>query len=202
MGADAWEIARIVAGRPVVGKELTEDYTPFDAGLYAAVSLNKGCYIGQETLAKVYGRNAQRWELWGLQLSSPVVPGEKVIFHTGDGEASPCGEVTSFADRPVLTSRGPSIEHRALAYLKRRARDGGSVLGARVSVGGVEGIVLNIPFATRELPGGSLPVTEKRSSNEGPQEEKQQSEAERKAAKLAEMQARLSAWKNQNDSTP
>lgn len=205
MGADAWEIARVVAGRPVVGKELTEDYNPFDAGLYDAVSLNKGCYIGQETLAKVYGRNAQRWELWGLHLSSPVAPGEKIFLVTGDGDnalSSPCGEVTSFVDRPVLTSRGPSIEHRALGYLKRRARDGtdGSFQGAKISVNGVEGTVVDIPFASRILPGGFSPSQNKESVTDKSKEEEKQAEAERKAAKLAEMQAKLSAWKSQNES--
>ena len=53
LGADGWEIARVLAGRPAPGRELTPDYNPLEAGLYHAVSVNKGCYIGQETIAKV-----------------------------------------------------------------------------------------------------------------------------------------------------
>jgi folate-binding protein YgfZ len=53
MGEADWERARITQGRPAAGAELTEDYNPYEAGLCHAVSLDKGCYIGQETLAKV-----------------------------------------------------------------------------------------------------------------------------------------------------
>ena len=53
MGEEAWEAARIVCGRPAPGSELTQDFNPLEAGLYHAVSVDKGCYIGQETLSKV-----------------------------------------------------------------------------------------------------------------------------------------------------
>lgn len=53
LGCDAFEVARVLAGRPAPGSELTEDFNPLEAGLYGAISLQKGCYIGQETLAKV-----------------------------------------------------------------------------------------------------------------------------------------------------
>ncbi len=48
MGEAGWERARVLAGRPAPGVELTEDHTPLEAGLGPAVSLDKGCYIGQE----------------------------------------------------------------------------------------------------------------------------------------------------------
>lgn len=47
MGVDDWDAARVLAGRPRRGAELTEQHNPLEAGLYGAVSLNKGCYIGQ-----------------------------------------------------------------------------------------------------------------------------------------------------------
>lgn len=53
MGSDAWEIARVVAGRPAQTAELNESYNPLEAGLYYAISFEKGCYIGQETISKV-----------------------------------------------------------------------------------------------------------------------------------------------------
>lgn len=53
MGSEAWQMARVLAGRPAPGAELTEDFNPLEAGLYHAVSVQKGCYIGQETIAKV-----------------------------------------------------------------------------------------------------------------------------------------------------
>lgn len=57
MGSEIWHEARVRNGVPVAGAELTEQYNPFEAGLYDAVSLAKGCFMGQETLAKVYNSN-------------------------------------------------------------------------------------------------------------------------------------------------
>ena len=79
MGAAAWEAARIQDGRPVAGKELTEQHLPLDAGLYHAVSLNKGCYMGQETLAKVHKLNAVKQQLHGLVLDAQVPPGTLLL---------------------------------------------------------------------------------------------------------------------------
>jgi folate-binding protein YgfZ len=53
MGETVWEEARITRGVPRLGHELTDNVLPLEAGLASAVSLSKGCYIGQETLAKV-----------------------------------------------------------------------------------------------------------------------------------------------------
>ena len=53
MGEADWERARVTQGRPAVGSELTDDVNALEAGLSHAISLTKGCYIGQETLAKV-----------------------------------------------------------------------------------------------------------------------------------------------------
>ena len=79
MGTAAWEAARIQDGRPVAGKELTEQHLPLDAGLYHAVSLNKGCYMGQETLAKVHKLNAVKQQLHGLMLGAQVPPGTPLL---------------------------------------------------------------------------------------------------------------------------
>jgi tRNA-modifying protein YgfZ len=59
MGTESWEEARICCGLPVPGRELTELYNPLEAGLCHATSLNKGCYVGQETLAKVHNTNGE-----------------------------------------------------------------------------------------------------------------------------------------------
>lgn len=60
-----------------VGIELTEAVTPLEAGLYGAVSLAKGCYIGQETLAKVHMKGIAK-QLIGVRLSAPAAPGDTV----------------------------------------------------------------------------------------------------------------------------
>jgi folate-binding protein YgfZ len=44
---------RILRGRPYPDRELTPEVTPLEAGLWHTVSFTKGCYLGQETIAKV-----------------------------------------------------------------------------------------------------------------------------------------------------
>ena len=79
MGEVEWEMARILQGRPAAGKELTEQHIPLEAGLYHAVSLNKGCYMGQETLAKVHKLDAVKQQLKGLLLDGAVQPGTPLL---------------------------------------------------------------------------------------------------------------------------
>jgi folate-binding protein YgfZ len=88
LGSDAWGMARVLAGRPAPGSELTEDFNPLEAGLYRAVSVSKGCYIGQETIAKV---GAGGWVLVALvcvwqELVCGWVMGWQWV---GDGERGP-----------------------------------------------------------------------------------------------------------------
>jgi folate-binding protein YgfZ len=62
MGELGWERVRVLAGRPAPGAELTLDHTPLEAGLGGAVSLDKGCYIGQEARPRPRPPAAQPWE--------------------------------------------------------------------------------------------------------------------------------------------
>lgn len=52
-GHRGWEAQRVADGVPAAGSELTLDYNPLEAGLWSAVSFDKGCYCGQETLARL-----------------------------------------------------------------------------------------------------------------------------------------------------
>ncbi len=61
------------------GTELTDAVNPLEAGLYNAVSLSKGCYVGQETLAKVHNLNAVKQQLWGLRLGCEATAGASVM---------------------------------------------------------------------------------------------------------------------------
>lgn len=97
MGMDDWETARIQQGRPVEGNELMQDYSPLEAGLYQAVSLNKGCYMGQETLAKVHKQNAVKQQLWSLRLEGSVQPGTSLLS----------GVDASVIRQPCLLTRAP-----------------------------------------------------------------------------------------------
>jgi len=199
MGSTAWDIARVVAGRPVPGAELTEEYNPLEAGLYGAVSLNKGCYIGQESLAKVHSQGALRRELWGIDLTAPAQVGDEVYASGWDiqgssGKEKPLGKITSYVDTVEQ-------DHRALAYLRCRDASAGrvSLEGKEIVVNGVLGKVVRLAAATRTFPPGAAP--EEGGASKRKQQKLNDAEAEaeaaRKAEKLRAMQAQLEAWKAQ-----
>lgn len=94
---DRAERARILAGKGKPGAEWTQEYTPFDVGLGELVSLTKGCYIGQEVLARLetYGK-VQRCLLRFWSTEPVPVPAPLVV------EGQQVGTVTSAAAAPEL----------------------------------------------------------------------------------------------------
>ena len=68
IGQQVAEILRIEAGIPRYGAEIDESVAPLEAGLYSAVDFDKGCYIGQEVIAKMHFRGRPRRYLTGLLL--------------------------------------------------------------------------------------------------------------------------------------
>jgi len=130
-GEDAFQMLRLEAGQPG-NAELTEDYIPLEANLWAAVDFHKGCYIGQEIIARMESRGKLARRLVGLRLAAPVAAGAAVRT-TVDGPAA--GTVTSAGELPGL---GPI----ALAYLKTAQ----ATVGASVQVGETSGEVVELPF--------------------------------------------------------
>jgi folate-binding protein YgfZ len=88
IGEADWQRARVTQGRPAAGAELTLDSNPLEAGLFHAVSVNKGCYVGQEALAKISvpGGAGPRRQLWGVQLSEAASPGD--VLYAADERAA------------------------------------------------------------------------------------------------------------------
>ncbi len=127
-----YEWLRLAAGEPEAGHELTEDYIPLEANLWDAVSFHKGCYIGQEIIARMESRGKLARRLVGLRLEAPVALGAEVRLVDA---ATVAGTVTSAG---VLPGLGPV----ALAYL----RTGADALEARVRVGETTGQVAALPF--------------------------------------------------------
>lgn len=64
----AYEALRIAQGMPAFPNEIREDYIPLEAGLWNAVSFSKGCYIGQEIIARMESRNQMAKKLVRLDL--------------------------------------------------------------------------------------------------------------------------------------
>jgi folate-binding protein YgfZ len=130
-----WEILRILQGRPAPDLELTDDYNPLEVGLWQTVSFNKGCYIGQETIARLNTYKGVKQYLWGIRLNAPVEP--ETIITIGDEKV---GKLTSYTETPD--------GHFGLGYIRSKA--GG--VGLKVQVGETAGEVVSIPFVSHEYP--------------------------------------------------
>jgi folate-binding protein YgfZ len=126
------ELVRIENGRPRYGVDLDDSVIPQEAGLNErAVSFTKGCYVGQETVARLYYRGKPNRFLRGLRMTGGGAAGDRLFF--GDREV---GQITSAACSPTFGSIG-------LALVRREAP-----VGTTVSVGddGVTAEVIELPF--------------------------------------------------------
>jgi folate-binding protein YgfZ len=128
----AAEVVRVESGRPRYGIDLDESTIPQEAGLNErAVSFTKGCYVGQETVARLHYRGKPNRHLCGLRLSEPVESGaelrvgERAVGHVGSSVLSP--------------TLGPI----GLALVRREAEPGTSVA---VGETGVAASVVELPF--------------------------------------------------------
>jgi tRNA-modifying protein YgfZ len=127
--ADA-EVVRVERGRPRFGVDIDDGTIPQEAGLNErAVSFTKGCYVGQETVARLYYRGKPNRRLLGLRLSAPAPTGselrlgEKVVGRLGSSVVSP--------------ELGPI----GLAIVRREASPGDTV-----EVDGVNALIVDVPF--------------------------------------------------------
>jgi folate-binding protein YgfZ len=132
---EAAECLRIEHGRPRYGIDLDDSVIPQEAGLNErAVSFTKGCYVGQETVARLFYKGKPNRHLRGLLLSAPAATGDELML----GERV-VGRIGSTALSPRL---GPI----ALALVRREAEPGAIV---KVGVGSTEAEVVKLPFDPR-----------------------------------------------------
>ncbi len=130
--AELWEARRIEGGEPVMDRDVDEKTIPQETGLSdEAVSFTKGCFLGQELVARLDSRGGRvNRHLRGLRLESGAPPKSPV---TSDG--SEVGVVTSVAWSERVGS------HIGLALLSRRVGPGDSV-----TVAGHQALVVDLPF--------------------------------------------------------
>lgn len=128
-GDRLWENLRIQQGRPTPDRELTEDYNPLEAGLWQTISFEKGCYIGQETIARLNTYNGVKQKLWGIKLDRAVEPQTPITL-----EDSKIGILTSYTDTPTGSF--------GLGYIRTKA--GGA--GLQVKIGEASGELISVPF--------------------------------------------------------
>jgi folate-binding protein YgfZ len=131
VSAEAAEILRIESGRPRFGIDFGPEHMPAEAGIVErAVSFEKGCYIGQEPVARLHYRGRPNRRLVGLRLGAAASPGAELTL--GDREV---GRLGSFCLSPASGAVG-------LAILRREAE-----IGDSISVGeDVDAEVAELPF--------------------------------------------------------
>lgn len=140
LGSQEWETLRIHQGRPKPEAELTEEYNPLETGLWHAISFDKGCYIGQETIARLNTYKGVKQRLWGIKLEQAINPETDKLITV---EGKKVGIVTSYEQTEK--------EYFALGYIRTKA--GGE--GLSVQVGNVPGKVVSLPFVKHEYYQGS-----------------------------------------------
>ena len=130
---EVWELARIELGLPRWGDELTDDVLAEEAGLLRShVHLDKGCYPGQETVARVHNLGQVQRRLAGLRFEGEEPAAPRSDLRTEDGRRA--GQVRGVARHPELGPIG-------LAFVRQVAP-----AGTRVLAGDCGAVVVELPF--------------------------------------------------------
>jgi len=153
--AEALEILRIEAGMPRLGHELSEDVLPDEARLSRAISYTKGCYTGQEIVARLHSRGQVNHLLVGIEFSQGEAPAEGAeIWPCASGaagtDAKPggdraIGELTSIA-------HSPEAGWIALGFVRRAHAEPGT----HVRIGDHTVRVSQLPFERAGVSGAGL----------------------------------------------
>jgi folate-binding protein YgfZ len=128
----AAEVIRVESGRPRFGLDMGPELMPAEAGITErAVNFEKGCYIGQEPVARLHYRGKPNRSLRGLRLSAPIRHGD--VLRLGEREVGTVGTVCL----------SPALGPVALAVIRREAN-----AGDRLAVGDGETTaeVVELPF--------------------------------------------------------
>ncbi len=129
---ETYNVLRVESGVPATGLELTEDVNPWEAGLEGAISLNKGCYNGQEIVARLNTYQKVKRSLRGLKMS-----GEE----TSSTKLKADGKDAGFISSRVASPRFGAI---ALAYVRGDYAESGQQL--QVEDSSQSAVVCDLPF--------------------------------------------------------
>ncbi len=127
-----WNDLRLRQGRPAADAEITEDYNPLEAGLWDCIRFDKGCYIGQETIARLNTYQGVKQRLLGLRAEASLTVGTALTTPTGEK----AGRITSVSGDGCF----------ALAYVRTVAGDSGST----VLADSVPATVVDLPYIRHE----------------------------------------------------
>ena len=138
LGYDALNILRIEAGLPIYNIDMDETNIPIEAGLWNALDFEKGCYIGQEVVARIKWRGHVNWHLMGFECEGALVPnvGDEIF----DGERK-IGRITSSTFSPEFN------KPLCLGYIRREFNDSGTKVSVKLSDSSeVQAEVAELPF--------------------------------------------------------
>ena len=136
ISAEAYEVLRVEAGVPMHDRELTEDHNPWEARLNMSIDLHKGCYVGQEVIARLNTYEKVARLMVGLQFSVALPAADSKLFVDGNE----VGEITSAVFSPRLN------KNIGLGYVRMKWTSAGSKLEVG-SPGSVQrATVTDLPF--------------------------------------------------------
>lgn len=138
---ELYELLRIENGVPKYGVDMDESTVVLETGLDEAVSFNKGCYIGQEIIARIHFRGHVAKRMTGLVLDTSEVPPISDGYELRSPDGKNAGRITSLVMSPGI---GKII---ALAYVRYEHL----AEGTKLILGKTEGTVKDLPFVSREL---------------------------------------------------
>ena len=124
--ADQWETLRVRNGDPAFGSEMGEPYNPLEAGLIGAIDFTKGCYIGQEVIARLDSYERVQKYLAVLRFSDGA---DATVGSSLAHEGRTAGTVTSLY-------RTPGGELRGLGYVRTAAAEPGQTLELQAPASG------------------------------------------------------------------
>jgi folate-binding protein YgfZ len=134
VGADAIELARIAAGVPRYGQDISDRDLPQETEQTRALNFSKGCYIGQEIVERIHSRGQVHRKFAGFRFAgTPPSPGTKI-----ESNGKEVGEITSVAVLPIV-GNGSTV---GLGYIRREV----GMPGAEVTAGGTRATVAHLPF--------------------------------------------------------
>jgi glycine cleavage system T protein len=139
VGLEALDVLRVEAGVPRYGVDMDDNTIPLETRLDQAISTTKGCYLGQETIARLLARGHCNRFLTGFRMQGNALPaqGSRILV-----EEKEVGWITSAALSPTVG--GPI----ALGYLRREYVEPGRTVRVQTEEGAVTAEVTELPFYT------------------------------------------------------
>jgi aminomethyltransferase len=139
VGLEVMEVLRIEAGIPLYGRDMTDETMPIEANLEHAISYTKGCYIGQEVIARLEARGHVNRKLVGLLLTGAELPASGATIVATDREV---GWITSATYSPARR------QNIALGYVRREFWAPGTALEIAAPQATIGATVVALPFYT------------------------------------------------------